>query len=363
MAQKYKKRKDGRYYTSIPSGKYDEKGKPILIHLYATTSGKLEEKVFETKLKLKQGDVLVPDKISVSDYADRWFKLYKSNRSLYTQALYRKTIKAHIKPCIGDILMCKLVKSDVQGMINSLSDRPSTAHIVKLTMKQICETAIEDDILKKNVCNKLEMPLYKAPEKRALTDYEKKAIFKVELSAQDRCLLYLLYGCGLRREEVFALQKESFDMKNRLVKISQTVVFDGNNPILKHSAKSKSGIRNVPIPKDLADTIISYVNSLSDGDFLFSHNNGMVTMSSAWVRWERIVRALQKVSNEPIKGLTMHIFRHNYATMLYYSGISIKKAADLLGHSDINMIMKVYAHLDENQENTVEKLDSVIKLI
>lgn len=64
----------------------------------------------------------------------------------------------------------------------------------------------------------------------------------------------------------------------------------------------------------------------------------------------------------PITGLTAHIFRHNYCTMLYYSGISQKKAVDLMGHSDLKMIMEVYAHLDEQKEAVQEKLDKAISL-
>ncbi len=48
--------------------------------------------------------------------------------------------------------------------------------------------------------------------------------------------------------------------------------------------------------------------------------------------------------------------------MLYYSGITIKKAAALLGHSNTKMIMEVYSHLDEEKEKAVEKLNENIKL-
>ena len=65
---------------------------------------------------------------------------------------------------------------------------------------------------------------------------------------------------------------------------------------------------------------------------------------------------------EPIQGLTGHIFRHNYATMLYYSGISEIKAVELMGHADGKMIREIYAHLQEERENTVDRLDAEIVL-
>lgn len=48
--------------------------------------------------------------------------------------------------------------------------------------------------------------------------------------------------------------------------------------------------------------------------------------------------------------------------MLYYSGISIKKAAALMGHTDTKMIMQVYAHLDDEKEQTSEKINACIKM-
>ena len=33
--------------------------------------------------------------------------------------------------------------------------------------------------------------------------------------------------------------------------------------------------------------------------------------------WRRIIKGLNAVSDEPIEGLTAHVFRHNYATLIY----------------------------------------------
>ena len=37
--------------------------------------------------------------------------------------------------------------------------------------------------------------------------------------------------------------------------------------------------------------------------------------------WRRIIKGLNAVSEEPIEGLTAHVFRHNYATELCYIGL------------------------------------------
>ena len=51
------------------------------------------------------------------------------------------------------------------------------------------------------------------------------------------------------------------------------------------------------------------------------------------------------------KDFSAYTFRRNFATDLYYSGISMKKAAQLMGHTDTKMIMEVYAQLDDERED------------
>lgn len=48
---------------------------------------------------------------------------------------------------------------------------------------------------------------------------------------------------------------------------------------------------------------------------------------------------------------TPHIFRHTYATNLYYAGIDVKKCQYLLGHSSIEMTLKIYTHLDSKRSD------------
>jgi integrase len=63
-----------------------------------------------------------------------------------------------------------------------------------------------------------------------------------------------------------------------------------------------------------------------------------------------------------IHGLTAHVFRHNYATMLYYAGVPVKDAQILMGHSNIKITLDIYTHLDKNKSNVAEKLNSISAL-
>jgi len=60
--------------------------------------------------------------------------------------------------------------------------------------------------------------------------------------------------------------------------------------------------------------------------------------------------------------ITPHLFRHTYATMLYYADADIKTAQYLLGHASIQMTMEIYTHLDaENNITAVDKINNFLK--
>lgn len=74
-----------------------------------------------------------------------------------------------------------------------------------------------------------------------------------------------------------------------------------------------------------------------------------------------ITEAEKQMKVTPIT-LTAHYFRHNYCTLLYYSGLSVGKAVELMGHVDYKMIMQIYKHLDDQKEHTNEKINNNIKM-
>ena len=77
--------------------------------------------------------------------------------------------------------------------------------------------------------------------------------------------------------------------------------------------------------------------------------------------WKWIVSKLQEVCDEPITGLTAHVFRHNYCTNLCYQipTVSIKRIAQLLGDTK-KMVLEVYNHIVLEKEDAVSAVDAAV---
>lgn len=332
-------RKDGRYATTVMVG-YKPDGRPDNVFLAAKTEKELRNKIVELKMKMKTGELVKNSDMLLKDYTDTWLDTYKSTASINTKAMYKNTIDCHIKPELGNLQLNKIVRSDIQRIINDRQEHPRTCEIIKMTLVQIFNSAIDDKLLYENVAKKVTLPKRHKAEKRALTGLEREAIKKADFTPQENTFAMLLFYFGLRRGECLALTKSDIDFKKKILTVNKAVVFDVNTPIVKTGAKSDAGNRTIPIPESISSYLKGYLKSINTF-YLFPGKNTEVLSKTQYVKmWERIVKKMNDavtsekekiIGAEPITGLTAHIFRHNYCTMLYYSGISQKKAVELMG--------------------------------
>lgn len=378
---KYKKRADGRYSTSVIIG-YTEDGTARRKILYGRTIAELDNNVAEFK-SLKNKGIIIDDKnLTVAQWAEKWLELYKKDKAYNTYACYQRTIDAHIIPNLGDIRLGALKQNHVQKLLNDIiqDGHMRTAELVRLTLQQMIHQALIEEYIYKDITVGLSLPQKQQPKKRSLTDAEKKLIQAADFNPKERAFVDLLYYTGVRRGEALALTRDDIDFVNKTISINKNLVMKSNTSEIKPSPKTKAGIRELPIPEKLMKTLIDYVYSLG-GKYLFSKNDGDLMTNSSFRRfWDNILdkiniaaggtkytrKDMQKKDEKVIQlianDITPHTFRHTYATSLYYSGVDIKSAQYLLGHSSIQMTLDVYTHLDnEKITDSRAKLDAFFK--
>lgn len=367
---RYKPRKDGRFYTLVGTGEYDEYGRAIRIPLYGTTSKELEEKVDALKAQISTGKYTVNSKETFESYAKRFVQLYKSKKEINTRRMYDDILNTYLIPEFGTRLLPEIKKSDIQQLINDNADHPRTCQLIRLVLRQILDSAVEDHYITETPLRRIEMPKYTPPKRRILTPLEETALNTATLAPDEHLLVMIFFGCGLRLEENLALQVQDIDLNTMDVIIHHTIVFVKNRPVMKDVPKSPSGFRRVPIPAFLYDEIRFYTLRIKkehhgdSGAHLFTYKGEPYSKSHFYDVWNSIIEKLNAAvatdsDPAPISGLTSRVFRYNYATILYYSGITLKKAVELMGHSDEKMILKVYAQLDEEREDARKKLSDI----
>lgn len=358
---RYKKRSDGRYATTVTLD-----GKKY--YLYGETQKELDNKKYQLLSDYRQNHLIKTSSMPLKDYCTSWYQSHQKCRNANTRDMYYYSIYPHIIPELGHIPINKVTRSDIQGLINNLIDHPHTCHKIMNTLRQIFDEAIEDDLIYKNPCTKIRVPKIIVNNVPPFSKAEKKAIQAAELLPEDRAFINVLLAFGCRRGEALALMRSDFDFTAQTVILQRSVTFDKNTPVINPYMKTKSSRRTLHIPKPFLDYFRSYVSSCS-GLYLFTMKNGNLVSKSSYVKkWNRIQKAIETAlyGDNPLaknsgRKITAVVFRHDFCTKLYYSGISRKKAVEIMGHASHQMIEKVYAALDEQQEKSADKIDAMFE--
>lgn len=361
---KYKQTAKGYWQTSVWDGTYTDTGKKKYITIRSNKSSKdLENKVIEHNQKLKNRSLVKKTDQTFYDYALMWLNVYKSNRSYNTKRMYQNIIEKHFVS-IKSIRLSDISRVHYQYLINLADGKSRTQQQIHLCFKQVIKSAIADQFLPANILSgifdNVDKIKYNAGEKRTLQIYEKKAVFTASLSPRDKAFLYILYGCGLRRGEALALTKFDVNLERSILTVQHSIYFDVNNPYIKDT-KSVNGLRSVPIPSNIRPALADYMKSVK-GEKLFPSSSGSWMTKSGYDRmWARILRRLQDACNEPISGLTAHVFRHNYCSNLCYQipTISIKKIAELMGDTE-KVVLDVYNHIIQEKEDAASAVENAL---
>lgn len=354
-----KKRADKLYEKKVTVGR-DADGKLIRKSIYADSKLELERKVFDFKQECLLNKATVSDEMIFETYARSWYNNYKAVRSINTKAMYLNVIDKHLIPAIGNMYFSELMDmTAAQQIISANKAHPELCKKIKITLVQIFDQAVRDHMIEAHSMRSLSLPNGIKKEKRAITEGEKKVLLNHDWNPKQKAFLFIAYYTGARREEILALSRSDVLLDKALIRYSKTIVYDKGKATLVHGTKTQASTREVPLPAAAIQFLSEYVKDMNPDDILFPMNTGTYMSLSSYTKFWNSIRDVFAKADPDSADLTAHLLRHTYATLLYYSGISIKMAARLLGHSNVNMIMKLYAHLDEGKENPAAKINGM----
>ena len=353
---RYKQGKDGRWRTAIRTGQYDDDGKPITIRLSSTkSSADLEKQVREYKYEVEHGRVHISNEILLKEYAPQWLET-KRNKSQTTYQEYEYFVKNHLKS-LEDLRLDYIRPSDIQRHINNYSAHPRMCEKILLTLRQIFDMAVNDDLVIKNPCGKIALPRHIKNERRPLTQEERNIVMTAKgLNEKERAFIHLFYGSGLRPAEVFALTWNDIDFKEKTVSVNKALQFSRTGKTSVGLPKTDKSIRTIPLPDFVIRSLRAYydLGVHSPTFYLFGANGGLFLSRTGYDNlFDRCIKKLD------LSDVTAYQFRHTFCTMCYESKMDIKTCQYLMGHSDTKMVLEVYTHLDKSNAVMSAAINSI----
>ena len=281
----------------------------------------------------------------------RWEQESLPNKSLPTQAGYRKLLKKHILAGDGLALVCLRLPDLSPGLVQRFVSRkteaglsPQTVRNIYHLLRSILRFGIRLKLLMENPSNGVELPKKLGPrqERAVYTPEQVSAIltaFEQQGDLLSRTLILSVYFTGLRRSELCGLRWQDADLQRKEIR-PQRAVWNG----LECDLKSAASYSALPIPEILRDALLELrlrSRFANPCDPVFVGPGGKPMILANWVR--RKLRPVLRQLALPMGAL--HSFRHTRSTRLNFLGVDPRTLQALNRHADVGVTFKHYTHL------------------
>ena len=316
-------------------------GKRYFVH--ANTEHEAYEKMALKKRDLEENKITVESSMTVSDWAHKAIETYKTNQSRITREKYMRRAEHNVLDHIGSMKLKDVKPIHCQNVLNLCSGF-SQRHIneVAQILKFIFQTAVDNKLIRENPADHVTRPTGKESHGRPASPEELSAFFEA-LKVDPRFILFeLIYYCGCRPSE--AMEVTSDDIRPH----------EDFHVLHIRATKNKYSDRLVPIPDDFYERLKDHHGIIA------SRANGTKHTRTSYRRLtERLYREMnialgsrmyRNAIVEPklSPDFVPYCLRHSYCTNLARSGVDVRVAQKLMGHSDIQTTVNIYTHIDES---------------
>lgn len=218
--------------------------------------------------------------------------------------------------------------------------RGEGAHTIYARWKKFIKTCVERDVIKKNPCDGISIPIAKGLTKEILSPEEIQMLIDTKDYRENPNIrrAFLMSLCsGLRFCDLKALTFESVDYANRLLTFEQS------------KTKGHSSQSQVIIP--LSDTLLEIIGTPSEPN---NRSEFVFPLPS----YEMCLKALQHWTKRAgiTKHISWHCGRHSFACNILNKGANIKVVSSLLGHSSLQHTEKYLRAVDTLKQDAINSL-------
>lgn len=274
---------------------------------------------------------------------EAWLRSIKIKCKATTYSNYQYTVRSRIEPKFSNLkkqfITTDLVNSFTMELLNE-GLCPKTVKDILVILKQI--------LVFSNVDIKFAMPKINKKEIQILLPFEQISLEKYlfeNINLNTAGIMICLY-MGLRIGELCALRWENIDLKDKKIKIRNTITRIKNNDptkknktvVLIDSPKSSCSIREIPIPDFMIPILKSIRGNIDPNCFFLTGNIKFLESRTFFSRYKNILKKIN------LSSYNFHVLRHTFATRCVEQGFDPKLLSEILGHSNVKITLDRYVH-------------------
>ena len=271
------------------------------------------------------------------EWYSQYMTLYKGKLKPRTKEEYDRINRAYLLPVLGALDLAAITPEDVQRCLIAAADRGGSrqAQVVYSLIHAVMRRACRSRLVPWSPVDALDKPEHTPEPGRQLTDRDLDAA--LPFIRQDIALSLALFA-GLRRGEICGLQWGDVDLQHGVLHIRRQLQRVGGQ-LITVTPKSASGCRDVPIAPELLP-LLRQSFRLFPGAFVVGCSPEHVGHKWASIQ-EREVLLSQHYR--------LHDLRHTYGSRLILKGCLPRVVQYLMGHSSLEVTMRVYSHVSPEQ--------------
>lgn len=277
------------------------------------------------------------------DIATDWLSTKQSDLKS-RKATYASQLRLHVLPHLGDMDIRAISSHDLDDWVQSLESQgigEPTIRGAASAVRQILAYAVKKRFISKTPWVDISTPSAKRPTRaRALT--EKTWLALAHACGPYAALVRLLGYCGLRIGEATCLRKKHVDFSNGVIHVVEAWNYDASGK--RYIGPTKNGeAREVPIPEIFLEELRALCSPMAEEDFLFRGEKGG-PLNRDQFRDKYFLKAADSLG---LRDTGVHMLRHTCASVLIRIGTPITAVSEILGHSNVEVTLKNYAHFYE----------------
>lgn len=357
----------------------DNEGKTVEHQSGFKTKREAENAALEVQQKLRQGYTL--DRYtSLYDWYQTWYDLKirpKKKLSKVTKKNYQ-TYGKTIKKLFGDRAIVDIKSTEYQRIMNIYGETVGYDYLSRInsTIRKTIQLAQSDKIVLDDFTSNVELFAGKEAQKNeekyihSVEDYhrlvnylEKKLDYETTVIYH---VLYIIAKTGMRYGEAIGITDDDTKLEDHYLYTHRrynTTTWGWTK------AKNDTSIRAVPIDNKTIEIITElrkeqiHVNAILERTnkekFLFFHYGLEHDIPSVATANKALKNILNELNIQPV--ITTKGLRHTYGSYLLHNNVDMGVVAKILGHKDIQMLIKVYGHtMTERIDKEFKEVESIM---
>lgn len=365
----FKRMSDDRWCAmySLPDGRRKT--------LYAPKDQNSRERVSqllaEALASVNSGQLPPSRSLTVRRVADEWLMEVERNVRWKTFVTYRSHIK-HIVQAIGNVRLTALTPSHLNRLYADMTNSGYSASTVRGThgaARTLLTYAYNEKLVSRDVRNVVSVAKPPPANKREvviLTDEQIKRLLEAADKNRYGLLFQTLLFTGLRIGEALALSVHDLQLDGPKPHLTVRATMSlSSTGYRRGEPKTGSSRRNVPLEPGLVVALTEHIKAKAQEtvtgfeQLLFTSSTGRaVSYHNLRSRYFTKLREDGDLPND----LTMHHLRHFFGSWLLSNNTPLPLVSKVMGHADIGLTAKVYAHQLERDTHLVAEHMSALRV-